>query len=141
MWVARMTVEFKDNTMTVKAEMVKQIQAFLEEAGGELKDAIQRNSRVDTGQTKGSYKYKVISETNSATVQVGSDYENAIWEEFGTGEYALNGDGRKGGWYYKSKKDGKVYHTYGKKPKRPMYKAYISLKSKLIKRLETIMKG
>ena len=25
--------------------------------------------------------------------------ENAIWEEFGTGEYALNGDGRKGKWY------------------------------------------
>lgn len=136
-----MTVEFKNNTMTVKAEMKKQIQSFLEEAGGELESQTKRNSRVDTGETKGSYEYQVENETNSATVYVGSNLENAIWEEFGTGEYALHGDGRKGGWYYKSKKNGKYYHTYGKKPNRPMYRAFISLKSKLIKRFETIMRG
>jgi hypothetical protein len=25
---------------------------------------------------------------------------NAVYEEFGTGEYAFNGNGRKGGWFY-----------------------------------------
>lgn len=36
---------------------------------------------------------------------VGNPLQNAIWEEFGTGEYALEGDGRKTPWRYKDEKD------------------------------------
>lgn len=68
---------------------------FLHEAGGEIQAQTQRNSRVDTGQTKGSYKYMVDEGKDESTVAVGSDLENAIWEEFGTGEYALHGRWKK----------------------------------------------
>ena len=54
-----------------------------------------RNSRVDTGETKGSYGHSVVKKNGSAELQVGSNLENAIWEEFGTGEYAIKGNGRK----------------------------------------------
>ena len=78
--------------------------------------------------------------SNESTVAVGSDLENAIWEEFGTGEYALHGDGRKGGWVYKSKKDGKFYHTYGKTPRQPLTKAFQSVAPKIKKQLVNVIK-
>lgn len=109
-------------------------------AGGEIQAQTQRNSRVDTGQTKGSYKYMVDEGKDESTVAVGSDLENAIWEEFGTGEYALHGDGRKGGWVYKSKKDGKFYHTYGKTPRQPLTKAFQSVAPKIKKQLVNVIK-
>ncbi|MCC8164499.1 MAG: HK97 gp10 family phage protein [Lachnospiraceae bacterium] len=148
-----MSVEFTDNTMRVREQMAAAVHSFLYEAGGELQSQVIRNSRTDTGQTKGSYKYVVDKGTNEATVYVGSELDNAIWEEFGTGEYALNGDGRKGGWYIpearlsakaksRMKKvivKGKVYYyTKGKKPNRPIYNAFNSMKDRLKKRLQEV---
>lgn len=134
-----MSVTFKNNSSMVVSEIKSSIKGFLDEAGGELRSQTQRNSRVDTGQTKGSYDYNVQEETGKSTVHVGSNLENAIWEEFGTGEYALNGDGRKGGWIYE--KNGKFYYTKGKTPNRPLYKAFTSSSNKLKKRLETVLKS
>ena len=147
-----MSVEFTDNSMKVKQALRSGVSAFLREAGGELQAQIIRNSRTDTGQTKGSYQYKVQEESDGGTVYVGSDMQNAIWEEFGTGEYALHGDGRKGGWVYPNpkaryNKDGKLrknskppfYFTLGKKPNRPMHKAFIICKERLKRRLSNIL--
>lgn len=142
-------VVFTDNSIKVKDAIKESLLGWLYEACGEVESQTKRNSKVGTGKTKGSYQYVV----DDATMEgfIGSDYDNAIWEEFGTGEYALNEDGRKGGWYvlldaggmteaqaiiygyhiYHGK-DGKKYiFTKGKKPKRPMYKAYTALKAKL----------
>ena len=132
-----MAVEFQDNRINVKAAISGAGIAFLYEACGELEAQTKRNSKVKTGQTKGSYGYAV----NEAELvgYIGSSYENAIWEEFGTGEYALNGDGRKGGWHYKDEK-GNWYFTYGKRPRRPLFKAFSALKAKIIARAEQIMK-
>ncbi len=132
-------VEFTDNSMQVKAALSDGVRAFLYEAGGELQAQTMRNSRVDTGQTKGSYQYKVEEKTGEASVHVGSNQENAIWEEYGTGEYALQGNGRKGGWFYKDAK-GTGHFTYGKKPNRPLYRAFNTLCGKLKGRLEQILK-
>lgn len=135
-----MSVEFIDNTAKIKAALSEGVIGFLHEAGDEIQAQTQRNSRVDTGQTKGSYKYMVDEGKDESTVAVGSDLENAIWEEFGTGEYALHGDGRKGGWVYKSKKDGKFYHTYGKTPRQPLTKAFQSVAPKIKKQLVNVIK-
>ena len=92
---------------------------------------------VDTGDLKGSWTYEVDESTGTATV--GSPLENAIWNEFGTGEYALKGDGRKGGWTYQDA-SGEYHHTYGKRPNRSMEHAFNANKDKIIKRAEQIMK-
>lgn len=86
---------------------------------------------------KGSWDTHV----DEATLEgmIGSALENAIWEEFGTGEYALNGDGRKGGWAYTDRK-GETHFTHGKKPNRALWNAFQTLKPKLIKRAEALMK-
>lgn len=126
-----MGVEYTNNSIKIKEALSSGVRASLYEAGGEIQAQTMRNSRVDTEQTKGSYQYKVEEGSNESTVHVGSNLENAIWEEFGTGEFALKGNGRKGGWVYKSKKDGKFYYTKGKTPKRPLFNAFNSLQGKI----------
>lgn len=123
------TIQFTDNSAQVKAALDGAIVAYLYEAAGELEAQTKRNTRVDTGNTKSSWSYHVDEAAGKAVV--GSTLENAIWEEFGTGEYALHNDGRKGGWH----------HTYGKKPNRAFQKAFNSLKNKLIQRAEKILKA
>ena len=68
---------------------------------------------------------------------IGSGYENAIWEEYGTGEYAAAGNGRKGGWVYKAP-DGTFHYTKGKKPRRAFQRAYMKVKPKIIRRAKEI---
>ena len=133
-----MAVEFHDFSIEVKGALDDAVSAYLYEAAGELEAQVKRNSRVGSGQLKNSWTYKVDESKGEATI--GSPLENAIWEEFGTGEFALNGDGRKGGWYYKDDK-GKWHHTYGKTPHRAFQRAFNSLKNALISRAEEVLKG
>lgn len=132
------SVTFTDNSMAVKGKLGDACLRFLEEASGELEAQVKRNqTRVDTGATKNSWTHQVISDKEAV---VGSNLENAIWEEYGTGEYALKG-GRKGGWVYKSSKDGKFYRTKGKTPLRPLNTAFTQNKGKIKKFLEQIVAG
>lgn len=133
-----MAVKFTNNSAKVKAALDDAVIAYLHEAGGELEAQVKRNSRVGSGQLKNSWTYEVDESKGETTV--GSPLENAIWEEFGTGEYALHGDGRKGGWYYQDEK-GKWHHTYGKKPHRAFHSAFITLKPALIKRAQEVLKA
>ena len=131
-------VEFKDNTIQVKNAMNENIVAVLYECAGEIESQTKRNSRVKTGKTKSSFRHVVDEGELKATI--GSSDENAIWEELGTGEHALNGNGRKGGWKYVDE-EGHGHFTHGKKPSRAMWKAYTALKSKIINRIQNSLKG
>lgn len=133
-----MAVKFTDNSAKVKGALNDAIVAYLYEAGGELEAQVKRNSKVGSGQLKNSWTHKVDETKGICTV--GSPLENAIWEEFGTGEFALHGDGRKGGWIYKDEEN-KWHHTFGKKPHRAFQNAFNSLKTALIRRAEEVLKG
>lgn len=122
-------VQFSDTRIKVKNAIGSAAIAFLEEAAGELQSQVQRNTRVDTGQTKGSWDHQINESQYEAVV--GSPLMNAIWEEFGTGEYALNGDGRKGGWFYTDVK-GKGHFTHGKRPSRAFYKSKAIVEPKIV---------
>lgn len=73
-----MSIEFEDNRVRVKQALFDAGEAFLHEAAGELQARTRRNSRVDTGQTKGSYEYKIDAGAEEQTCQIGSNLENAI---------------------------------------------------------------
>lgn len=133
-----MGIKFTDYRVEVKEALGDAAIAFLYEVGGELASQTARNSRVKTGQTKGSWDYVVDEGELQATV--GSPLENAIWEEFGTGEYALHGNGRKGGWYYVDEY-GNGHFTHGKKPNRALFNAYTTLKPSIIAAAESKLKG
>lgn len=128
--------KFEDNQIEVKAKMNNIIAATLEEAAGEVESQTKRNTRVKTGKTKNSWRHKVVENT----AYIGSDYDNTIWDEFGTGDYALEGNGRKGGWFYEDEK-GNGHYTHGKRPSRAFWKAYVSMKQKIIQLFEERFKG
>ena len=148
--------KFEDNSVKIIKALDEVGQQWLEDATRILHRQVVQNSRVDTGQTKSSWK-KIVEDNEGI---VGSTSENAIWEEFGTGHYAVNGDGRKGAWYVpvegylghkKPTYNGKVivvygkngqafYKTNGKKPNRALENAKNSTEKKIQNRLEQLIK-
>lgn len=133
-------IRFTNDSVKVARALEERLKGAMEEVGGELTAQTQTASRVDTGQTKGSYSYKVSSTRKESSVTVGSDYINAIYEEYGTGEYAVKGDGRKDPWTYKGR-DGNFHRTRGKTPNKPMEKAFLASRARIIKRIESILRG
>lgn len=133
-----MALEFEDYSMQVKAALNNAIIAFLHEAAGEVESQVKRNTPVDTGQLKGSWDYKVDEHKGEAVI--GSPLENAIWNEFGTGQYALHGDGRKTPWKYQDVK-GEWHRTTGKRPQRSFHHAFEFLKPKLQTAMANKLKG
>lgn len=133
-----MSVRLEDFSVQVIGVLEDAAIAYLYEAAGEVEAQAKRNTRRgSTGQTANSWSYKV--DENKLEATVGNPLENAIWEEFGTGEYALHGDGRKGGWIYKDEKN-QWHHTYGKTPNRALHNSFVTLKNPLIKRCQQIFK-
>lgn len=121
--------DFKDYSDDVIKKIESEIESALEEVGGELEAQVKRNTKEKTGRTKASWTHKV--DMNNTVVHIGSPYENAIWEEFGTGTEAQNGNGRKDvPWTYRTA-DGKFYKTSGKKPRRALQNAFNSTKGKI----------
>lgn len=114
-------VKFEDYSKNANESIIDKAIAFLHEACGELEAQVKRNTKRKTGQTAGSWTYTVDESQLEGTV--GSPEENAIWEEFGTGDYALNGNGRKDTpWKYQAP-DGTWHTTHGKHPRQPFQKA------------------
>ena len=157
-------VNFTDNTIEVLGAMDDRINAVLEECAGELESQAKRNTpvgKIAGGGTKNSWSHYVDGAAHVA--YIGNPNETAIWLEFGTGEYALEGKGRSGGWWIpigegegcisqsvvnaygfktrKGKNGMKFAFTRGMKPKRPLHNAYTRLKNKIINRLKNSMKG
>lgn len=133
-------IEFnlENNSIEIKRKIDGVMAAFLFEVSGEIVSMAAKNTRVKTGQTKGSWKAEVDEGKGEAIV--GSPLENALWEEFGTGIYAVNGDGRKTPWAWYDE-HGKRHWTRGKKPTHALQKAYEIVKPKAEKRMEQLLKG
>lgn len=164
-----MAVEFFDYRIEVKDALEDAVTAYLHEAAGELHAQTVRNTRQGwryRDKTATSLWKSEVDE-GEKMAKVGSPDEAGYWEEFGTGEYALNGDGRKGWWVYvpgsgDSPRGGQKYYTKeealqimamlradgidahitdGNEPNRPLHRAFTSLKSPLIRRAEEVLKG
>lgn len=94
-----MGVVFRDFSVQIKAAVNSTSLVWLNETGNEIASQAQSNCTMDGEegtQLRGSYQSKV----SGARAQVGSPLESACWEEYGTGEFAANGNGRPGWWVY-----------------------------------------
>ena len=161
-----MPVKFQDFSMNVQAELNDVTIGWLYEASNEIKAQAQRDCKMtpeDHGQLKGSYGTSVNEGEGKA--DIGSPLESAYWEEWGTGEHAAHGDGRKGWWVYvkgSSKGDGgesyateeeakavaesmrkrglDAYHTNGREPNYTLEHAFDRKKNPVINRLKQMLK-
>jgi hypothetical protein len=158
-------VEFQNFSVKCKEALDDAVNQFLEEAASELEAQAARNSAFSRD-LHGSWKHVVNESKQEATV--GNPKELAIWMEFGTGEYALEGKGRKGYWVYvkgntsvKESVPGRArtleeakravailreqgleaYYTKGQKPRRMLHNAFETKKSAIIRRAEQVLKG
>lgn len=160
-------VEFHDFSVQVTEAMNDAVLAFLHEAAGEVEAQTKRNStpgeKYRGRDAQALWSHNVDERNQEATV--GSPYEAAYWEELGTGEHALNKDGRKGWWVYvegndtpranqkkytreeaegiaaSMRADGLDAHaTNGRKPNRPLFRAFNAKKGALERRAAEILK-
>ncbi len=152
-----MAVEFHDFSIKVTEAMEEALVAGLHEATGELEARTKRNSRQ--GHAYGDKQATALwnHQVNEGKMEgsVGSPFEAGFWEEFGTGEHALNKNGRKGWWVYIEGQDSgsggksyatkeeaeqaaaflrrvkklEAYATDGIEPNRPLFRAFSSGKA------------
>ena len=162
-------VVFQDFSFEVKEALDETSIGWLYATAEEIKSQAQRNCKTDYEeggkQLKGSYNTKVDEAKGEA--QIGSPMEAAYWEEWGTGEYAAHGDGRKGWWIYipgqesmgggrtyydemeammmaayiQSRYGKKAYVTNGRRPNYTLENAFGVTKNPAISRLEELLKG
>lgn len=95
-------VKLFDYSKEVKGAIEGACNAWLETWANEIASQAKRNCKMDgdTGiQLRGSYTYNVDKSEKSATI--GTPLESGLWEEFGTGEHAVDtSKSRKGWWVY-----------------------------------------
>lgn len=118
-----MSVEFIDNSKKLTELLEEALIAGLEAAAGEIESQAASNTPVDTGKLKGAWGHEVNESEMSAII--GNREEYSIWHEFGTGEFASEGNGRKGGWFYEDS-EGNGHFTYGIQPKRMLQNAFVT---------------
>lgn len=81
-------------------------------------------AKVQTSRLRNSIDHYV--DEDELEGYVGTNVEYAVYVEFGTGEFAENGMGRKGGWVYKDE-SGEWFFTWGQEPQpylRPAFRQH-----------------
>lgn len=123
---------FIDKSAAAKAALDQAVELSLTAAGELLYAAI--FPLIPTGDTtalKTSLAYKVDLANSRVTIGVNTPY--AIYVEFGTGIYAENGNGRKGGWVYSDPDTGEAIFTLGSEPQPFMRPGYEDVKETIKK--------
>lgn len=115
-------MKFVDNSEAVKRELERAVIRGLIKASLLVEGQAVLLAPVDKGGLRDSIGYKV--DESELVAYIGTNCEYAIYVEYGTGEFAENGNGRKGGWVYKTP-NGEVRFTYGMPPQpylRPAFR-------------------
>lgn len=125
-----MTIEFQDNSKKAKAEIAKVSQKGMEAALLMLEASIKAGAPVSSGHLRDHIDHKTTVSGTKVTGQVGSPDMYAVYVEYGTGEFAENGSGRKGGWNYQDP-SGEWFFTWGQEPQKFMRNGFRQNKNKV----------
>lgn len=119
---------FKDNSSAGKEALNKATIAWLFQACILVEGQAVLLAPVSTARLRSSIDYVV--DEKELTGYVGTNVEYAVYVEFGTGEFAENGRGRKGGWVYKDP-SGEWFFTWGQTPQPYLRPAFREKKSQI----------
>lgn len=126
-------MENKWNDKAILAAVRKRLIDSLDVAGKFVEDSAKLLVAVDTGNLRGSITHKV--DELELSCRIGTNVEYAPYLEFGTGEFAENGKGRKGGWFF-TDAEGKTHFTLGNKPQPFLRPALLENKAVIEKILQ-----
>lgn len=104
----RLVARLEEIPRDMESKMLKAAQ-FVE---GEAREKAPKR----TGNLKGSIESKVERQGNTIIGTVFTPVEYAPYQEFGTGLFAVNGDGRKTPWAYEDEQTGETVFTRGNRP-------------------------
>ena len=143
-----MEIVFEDFTGEVTKEIESIILNWLEEGASQIESETIARTGAKTYFREIAEKWTHIVDKSKYEAIIGNPMENSLWIEFGTGEYAINGDGRQDYWifiedstgkssnesrHYKTKEEAKSMvaylrskgikagYTKGQEAKRPLY--------------------
>ena len=115
-------MKFKDNSEAAKQAITEASVQFLFQACLLVEGQAVALAAVQTARLRNSIDHTV--DEDELIGYVGSNVEYAVYVEFGTGEFAENGQGRKGGWVYQDP-SGEWFFTWGQEPQpylRPAFR-------------------
>ena len=119
---------FKDNSMEGKERLKKAAAKWLLQACILVEGQAVLLAPVATSRLKQSIDY--IVDDDELVGYVGTNVDYAIYVEFGTWEFAENGNGRKGGWMYKDP-SGEWFFTWGIEPQPYLRPAFRQTKGQI----------
>ena len=119
---------FKDNSMEGKERLKKATAKWLLQACILVEGQAVLLAPVSTSRLKQSIDY--IVDYDELVGYVGTNVDYAIYVEFGTGEFAENGNGRKGGWMYIDP-SGEWFFTWGIEPQPYLRPAFRQTKGQI----------
>lgn len=150
------------NIKAYQTQKVQEIKDVVNEAAlniqREAKANLTRGGQVDTGNLRSRIVIEPAT-TDRLTLRVGTNVFYGIYIEFGTGIYAVNGDGRKTPWLIpvpidelgtgKKKYNWKIveidgqqfYFTRGAKPHPFLFPAFENERNKFKQRIEEVLKN
>ena len=117
-------IVFEDNSDEVKRQMANVSEEALKAALLFIEGQAKAKAPVATGELRDKIDHRIDNQGKTLVGYVGSPFLYAFYVEFGTGEYAENGNGRKGGWNYKDP-SGEWFFTFGQEPQpflRPAFR-------------------
>jgi len=103
--------EFERTVNKFEKEFIKEIKRIVIETAELIKSQAQALVPEDDGNLRKSIEIEYYNGGLSARIIVGAHY--GIYVEYGTGIYALEGNGRKTPWVYWSDKLGRYVYTRG----------------------------
>lgn len=138
-------MKFEDNSGVVKKALKLAATKSMESACLLVEGQAKALAPVgSTGELRDKISHKVFEQNGKIVGQVGSPLMYAIYVEYGTGEFAENGAGRKGGWVYQDP-SGEWFFTWGMEPQKFLRPAFRSNKKQVIKiigdKFKTSFKG
>ena len=119
---------FKDNSMEGKERLKNAAAKWLLQACILVEGQAVLLAPVATSRLKQSIDY--IVDDDELVGYVGTNVDYAIYVEFGTGEFAENGNGRKGGWMHKDL-SGEWFFTWGIEPQPYLRPAFRQTKGQI----------
>jgi HK97 gp10 family phage protein len=102
----------KDATKAVIRDLQNAEIAFVTMAGGVIQAEMRARAAIDTGNMKNSVQTEAYVEDGKPTCETGPTADYAVYQEYGTGVYATNGNGRQTPWAYRDA-TGKFHRTIG----------------------------
>ncbi|QCR33127.1 HK97-gp10 family putative phage morphogenesis protein [Lysinibacillus sp. SGAir0095] len=112
-------------------KITEKVKRIIFESAYILQTEARSRAPEDSGYLRQSIEVEILNDGLSARVIVSADY--AIYIEYGTGIYAVNGNGRQDGWTYFSDKFGEFVFTEGMKP-QPFWFDAIAVAQQYFKR-------